>query len=608
MNITWTYSFLLILAAVVCCNGQISPGDLSTAHAHLEGISNCTQCHDLGNKVPDQKCLDCHKEIDNLIQMNRGFHVSSEVTSKNCIECHNDHHGLKFNMIRFDEDSFDHNLTGYPLEGNHAVIDCKKCHQPDNMSNTDLKKREDTFLGLNRNCLDCHADYHQETLGNDCVQCHNFDSFNPANKFDHNEAEFILKGAHELVDCLACHPVATKNGNDFQQFTDLPFNNCADCHNDPHEGHLNGACTQCHTESSFTTFVGNKFNHNETKFELKGSHKTVNCFECHTQTYNAKTVFQDNLNIPENDCIECHDDVHDGKFGSECIKCHTEESFYNLKEMDFFDHSITDFPLQGQHVGVDCKSCHTERLTEAINFSECKNCHQDFHNGEFTKNNISPDCSDCHILDEKFTYTTYGFEEHNTSLFPLEGAHMATPCFACHVDEDHWSFKNIGQSCVDCHDDIHKENIDPTFYPNQDCTICHIVEQWKDVAFNHELTEWPLTGRHTKVDCRSCHFANQENRDTFTQRFTDLSSECIQCHNNIHGDQFKVDNVTDCIRCHDTERWLPNNFNHNTTSFPLDGKHIEVDCKECHKTTIEAEGVPVVIYKIEKHECVDCHS
>lgn len=609
MKVTWTYIFLLILAAVVDSNGQISPGKLSKAHAHLEGISNCTQCHDLGNKVPDQKCLDCHNEIDDLIQSNRGFHVSSEVSSKNCIECHNEHHGKKFNMVRFDEEAFDHALAGYELEGNHAVIDCRECHQPDFIKDADIKEREGTFLGLQTACLDCHDDYHQKTLGNDCIQCHSFDRFEPASKFDHSKADFLLRGAHVNVECIECHPVIVKNGTDFQQFTDLAFNNCIDCHYDPHDGHLAGSCIQCHTESSFTNFVGQgKFDHNKTNFELRGSHRTVNCFECHTQTSNTKTVFQDNLNIQENNCVECHDDVHDGKFGSECIKCHTEESFYNLKEMDLFDHSVTNFPLEGQHVDVDCKSCHTERLTEAIDFSQCKNCHQDYHNGEFIKNGISPDCIDCHTLEEKFTYTTYGFEEHNASSFPLEGAHMATPCFACHVDENHWSFKTIGQSCVDCHEDIHEEQIDPTYYPNQDCTVCHNNDNWQTVSFDHQLTEWALTGAHSDVDCRSCHFENMEKSDIFKQSFTDLNSECIQCHINKHGDQFKVDNVTSCTRCHDTEGWYPNNFDHNTTRFPLDGKHMEVGCKECHKNTIQVQGEPVVIFKIEKYECIDCHS
>ena len=157
MVIKWTYSLFLVFMTLLYCDGQISPGKLSEAHSQLEGLGNCTQCHDLGNKVPDRKCLDCHTVIDDLIKSNRGFHVSSEVTSKTCTECHNDHHGIKFNMIRFDEDSFDHDLAGYPLEGNHAIIDCKECHQPDYIADIDLKKRDGTFLGLGNDCLDCHS-------------------------------------------------------------------------------------------------------------------------------------------------------------------------------------------------------------------------------------------------------------------------------------------------------------------------------------------------------------------------------------------------------------------------------------------------------------------
>ncbi len=609
MKVKWTYSFLLILVAVVQSNGQISPGDLSAAHSHLEGISNCTQCHDLGNKVPDNKCLDCHREIENLIQMNRGFHVSSDVSAKKCIDCHNEHHGRKFNMVRFDEDTFDHDLSGYSLDGNHAIIDCKECHQPDNIKDSEIRKREGTFLGLETACLDCHDDFHQQTLGNDCLQCHNFDSFDPAVKFDHDDADFSLKGAHISADCIECHPVSVKNGNDFQQFTDLTFNSCVDCHSDPHSGQLVGACAQCHTESSFTNFIGRvKFDHNKTNFELKGSHKTVNCFECHSQTSNAKAVFQDKLNIPENNCIECHDDVHEGKFGTECIKCHTEESFFMLKDMDFFDHTVTDYPLEGQHVGVECKSCHGERLTESIDFLECKNCHEDYHNGEFTKNVTSPDCIECHTLDEKFTYTTYGFEDHNASSFPLEGSHMATPCFACHVSEDHWSFRNIGESCIDCHDDIHYGLISEKFYPEKNCSSCHTSESWKIVMFDHSTTDWPLSGQHSSTDCRLCHFEENQSDNSVSQEFANLNSQCVSCHENVHDDQFVIDGVIDCIRCHITDSWLPENFDHNTTAFPLEGAHIAVDCRGCHKDAKVENGKIKVIYKIERYECIDCHS
>ena len=51
---------------------QISPGDLTKAHADLEGISNCTKCHEIGEKVLSSKCLDCHKEIKALVNAKIG--------------------------------------------------------------------------------------------------------------------------------------------------------------------------------------------------------------------------------------------------------------------------------------------------------------------------------------------------------------------------------------------------------------------------------------------------------------------------------------------------------------------------------------------------------
>ena len=66
--------------------GQISPGDLSSAHAELEGMSNCTLCHELGEKVLNSKCLDCHDDIQSLLTQNRGFHSDSSVEKKDCFE------------------------------------------------------------------------------------------------------------------------------------------------------------------------------------------------------------------------------------------------------------------------------------------------------------------------------------------------------------------------------------------------------------------------------------------------------------------------------------------------------------------------------------------
>ena len=102
--------YVLYFILIICffpLRAQISPGKLSNPHKQLEGISNCTQCHDLGDQISEAKCLNCHIKLKNRISSNKGFHASQEVKQKNCISCHSEHHGLKFEMIRFDKKNFD---------------------------------------------------------------------------------------------------------------------------------------------------------------------------------------------------------------------------------------------------------------------------------------------------------------------------------------------------------------------------------------------------------------------------------------------------------------------------------------------------------------------
>jgi len=605
------YMVLLVLLNTFYNYGQISPGDLTNAHAKFEGMSNCTLCHDLGNKVTNNKCLECHKDIQALIKQKKGYHISIEVKGKDCFQCHNEHHGRKFNMIHFDEKKFKHNLTGYKLEGKHAEVDCKKCHVSGFIADVNLKKRPQTFLGLDNKCASCHTDYHQKTLSsNDCAKCHDTKKFKPAVNFDHNKADFKLKGKHLAVDCTKCHAKSTLNGKDFQKFNNLSFNDCKSCHNNPHSDKIKATCTQCHNEASFKVIKGvGKFNHNTTNFTLKGSHLKVDCFSCHAKTTNPKLVFQDKLGIDETNCVKCHEDKHSGKLGNDCTKCHNEIKFVSSKTLESFDHKTTDYPLVGRHQKVDCKQCHkTEKYTQAIDFSACKNCHTDYHKGEFIKNGLTPDCKQCHSLNQGFDNTLFTTEQHQKSKFPLEGAHGATPCFACHVSEKEklWTFKNLGITCSECHQDQHKDLIQTKFYPNKKCTACHNSETWNAINFDHKLTKFPLEGKHLETDCRSCHFKLDTKNKITVQKFINLDMKCSGCHTDNHKNQFALNGVTDCTRCHTSKNWLPEKFDHNTTNFKLDGRHAQVACNLCHKAVNESKNL-VSNYKIEKHQCIDCH-
>jgi len=271
--------------------------------------------------------------------------------------------------------------------------------------------------------------------------------------------------------------------------------------------------------------------------------------------------------------------------------------------MDFFDHDITDFPLEGKHQEVDCKTCHKGSFTKAMDFAFCMDCHEDYHDGQFATPLPPRDCRECHTV-EGFDQTLYDLEDHGRTAFPLTGAHVATPCFACHLKEDDWVFRELETRCVACHDDIHDPRIDAAYYPEKDCRSCHGTAAWDSVSFDHSATDWPLEGKHLEISCRSCHF--RTDGDETEQVFEGLGQSCTNCHDHHHGKQFDIGGTTDCTRCHTSVTWQATLFDHNLTAFPLDGRHAEVACKECHPVEL-VDGEDIVKYKLESFKCIDCH-
>ncbi len=522
------YILISLLILTQAGRAQLSPGDLAQVHAHLEGMSNCTKCHTLGAKVSNDKCLSCHKEINVRVAQKKGYHSSSKVFGKSCTLCHSDHHGRNFEIIRFDKLKFDHNLAGYKLTGAHAEKKCEDCHKTANIKDPVIRKKKNTYLGLNALCLTCHEDYHQKTLSENCADCHDNVKFKPAGRFDHNKAGFRLKGKHLDTQCIDCHKKSTRNGKNFQQFTGFPFKNCTDCHTDP----------------------------------------------------------------------------HNNKFGQQCTQCHSEESFRQLKGTNSFNHNQTRFPLTGRHSSVSCASCHKGNYTTPLAHQKCSDCHPDFHKGQFRQDNHIRDCRECHT-DSGFGETIFTVEMHNQGSFPLNGAHLAIPCIACHKKTDNWSFREIGLVCRDCHEDIHKEYLDQKYYPGSDCRNCHSESSWAAITFDHSLTRFAITGAHANQSCRSCH-AKQEQAEPGKISFTGTPQTCSSCHEDNHAGQYDVDGFTDCSRCHSSENWTLSGFDHNKTRFPLDGKHIHVACNDCHKM-VEASPKPYRQYKFKDVKCENCH-
>ncbi len=605
---------LVVFIGLQYGSAQISPGTLYKGHAGLEGISNCTKCHDLARKVSNEKCLGCHIEVADRLNANKGYHSSIDVKGKDCYSCHSDHHGANFEIVHFDKKSFNHSTTGYDLTGEHQKIDCKECHTKQFISKTDIRKKEFTFLGLIDKCNNCHEDAHQNTLSKDCKACHNTVHFKPAVSFDHKTTSFALKGKHQTVDCKECHKSYEMAEMKNKIFTIEKFGQCNTCHEDVHRRKFGSECATCHNEQSFQS-IGkiNLFNHNVTEFTLKGRHRRLECSACHKSgVFSLQVAFQEFKNKDFQLCTSCHEDIHENKFGQNCIECHSEESFKINKIMEGkFDHDLTNFKLEGLHTSVDCKACHKEKLTDALAYSQCIYCHKTDKHEVFVSEVNSPiDCKECHHVNG-FKETSFSIESHQKTAFPLEGSHLAVACLECHLKDSKLRFKNLEKDCISCHKDIHKNLLPDKYYPQQECKNCHTTVVWSDVAFDHNLTNWPLEGKHMTLNCNKCHGDKAVNlmKDSQNQKniqFTLGSNECYSCHKDVHQGQFASKGVTDCSKCHAFGDWSAVKFHHENAAFSLEGAHKKVACDQCHKT-FSINTVSCVKYKLESFKCIDCH-
>ena len=634
---------LLALAALLLClsvgflaeptPAQISPGPLSKAHQSLSGPTNCTKCHDLGGGTKEMKCLDCHMEIRERLDQHRGMHavwVRTSGTSKDCATCHSEHNGIEFQLVHWEpsREAMDHTKTGFALTGKHAGVACQNCHKAEFIPSPArrgilVKDLNRTYLGLSPECASCHQDEHRGQLGKNCASCHTVQGWKPASLFNHAKAKFPLTGAHEKTPCAKCHP-SIADAKPYVKYAGIAFAKCTACHTDPHKGSFSATCESCHNTTNWHRIAQLQgFDHSKTKFPLLGKHSSVACSDCHTHgDFKTPVAFAK--------CMDCHKDAHKGQFlsrasGGECAECHTVNGFkpstFTVKE-----HATTKYPLEGRHVQVTCDKCHVPRGRKGeetlfkITQTQCKDCHEDIHKGQFAGAPHQNRCETCHNL-QGFKPAQFALGRHKDTRFPLTGAHLAVLCSECHKPVPAGSavpvkYKFEDRSCTGCHNDPHKGQFRERMEAKRSdgtmagCEACHTTKTWKELnRFDHSKTVFPLLGAHRGVACGDCHRPPALETSLKDIDFRVASTKCSGCHNDPHGGQFAArKDAADCSGCHNSERWKPSQFDHDKrTPFSLEGAHRNVACDDCHKLSREVDGKRVIFYKPTPRQCSQCH-
>ena len=330
------------------------------------------------------------------------------------------------------------------------------------------------------------------------------------------------------------------------------------------------ACYDCHPDHRGATAAlidmsGKQFPHEGLGFSLKRHAENVNdsaftCQDCHTvdiKTFDQKT------------CGSCHAQIdaafveaHLAAYGPNCLSCHDGVDRFSKT----FSHAAFAFTLTGKHANLACDKCHNHALALA-DFAaapkDCVSCHKqnDPHAGQF-----GTDCSACH---SSAGWSPAKFD-HNLAAFKLTGAHANVACAQCHVNN---VFKGTPTDCYSCHKqrDAHNGQF------GTDCSACHTTTKWDDVTFDHNKSNFPLTGAHASVACAQCHTGGQ---------FKGLSTDCVSCHQDpaFHAGVLG----TDCASCHTTTGWSPAQFNRSHPSFGEEGgiNHGGASCRTCHPDNV----------------------
>ena len=624
----------------------VNPGPLSSPHQYLEGIKNCTQCHASASGVPDEKCLICHKEIQERISQRKGYHSR---VSGDCVKCHGEHKGADYDITGLSRLTFDHTDTGWPLTGKHQPLDCPKCHTKMRKNIvTGAPTSFKTYLGNNSNCKSCHTDVHKSTKSafQQCYKCHDTSSWQQRAQpnFNHNkETDFKqIVGKHAETECFRCHQ--TKAWSPLAK-------NCVNCHKDPHGGRFGTTCETCHNAKAWTTVSAGAmtksskgkspgagiaagatvpvpggsskkaaveapaapvFDHDKTAFPLLGKHQTVSCKGCHgNKIGKVKKNFKD--------CVGCHADPHKGMFKPAlCSSCHTNDGFNVMKSKPAAasqPSTQSQVPTQMEitpEVAAPTASVAVPKTTAAQSGFDhsrtgfplvgkhqavtCDNCHvggkfkglgrecNSCHN-DFHKGELGMECERCH--SPAISFNDIEFNHNREARFRIDGQHLKNQCNQCHWNN---KYKMPDFNCATCHTDVHRGRF------GTDCNQCHTTSGFKTVKGTkggvtvekgfHDFGGFRITGVHNKLNCSTCHNPKEPARAR--------PQECSSCHRDPHMASLGMN----CYTCHGQVAWMPTTFRHNQTGFELSGAHRFLSCNQCHFNRVFG-GL--------SSECMSCH-
>jgi hypothetical protein len=201
-------------------------------------------------------------------------------------------------------------------------------------------------------------------------------------------------------------------------------------------------------------------------------------------------------------------------FPQDCTICHSTLNW----TPSTFNHSTTAFPLTGAHIAVACVQCHTNNNYSGTLPTTCDGCHDSLYQKTATMGGSVPNhvaqgypktCDSCHTTTSWLGATF----DHNTTGFPLTGAHITTTCNLCHT-----SSVRPPTDCYSCHtaqwqstvnlggsvpNHVAASQIPGTQFLTSACGTCHTTTNWLGATFTHNW--WDVNHHGAGGICGTCH-------------------------------------------------------------------------------------------------------
>ena len=352
----------------------------------------------------------------------------------------------------------------------------------------------------------------------------------------HDRTNFPLVGKHRTVSCGECHLKGVLQGTP---------TNCEACHwirkkDDRYNLQLGIHCGDCHTPLDWKLIRPGAWVHEQkTGFPLTGSHKTLDCDQCHKSNILG--------GLPD-DCFSCHEADYNNasspnhltaQFPTDCSLCHTS-THWNATS-----YSHPGFPLNGSHLSAPCSDCHQNGVYAGTP-NQCAACHMDDYNQARDPNHLeggfSTSCEICHGFD---AVSWEGAVFDHNLVWPLQGAHQNLDCTECHANG-----YNLPQNCYGCHQAEYQATSDPNHisagFPTQ-CESCHFPNHltWSQAVFNHNF---PInSGEHAGYACTDCHLTANYNVFSCIDCHAHRESRMSGIHNHVAG---YIYSSQACYSCH----------------------------------------------------------